>query len=328
MIEKPTVLVLGAGASFDYGFPTGRGLLLNVCEEILDRTKTRRDVRVPATQLQRSLIECGFSLEQMDSFANKLRASNQPSVDEFVADQPDYMDIGKASIASVILVLERERNLNRTSDMRWFEYLFQRMKVGHGPKKFTKNNLSVVTFNYDRSFEMLLWDSITSSYPISNSEHLNLFNIIPIVHVYGSLGSLPFQSKEGISYGSQLDATTVRQCMDNIQIIERGKQTIAQHEVGDELYDAKRICFLGFGYNQTNMSLLRIHRVWRKFVSRQNTIYGTAFGMEDVRIREVKQHIMKGVDHTVDPNVPRRLVIENKKCLEMLSTHPILFELE
>ena len=219
MIEKPTVLVLGAGASYDYGFPTGRGLLINVCSDLLDPSYfISGGVRRQKTSLQNALLDCGFSQEEILTFARKLDKSNQPSVDEFVADQPVYVEIGKASIATVILNSERERNLQRKSDMRWFEYLFQCMKVGHGPKKFTKNNLSVVTFNYDRSFEMLLWRSITSSYPMSNSEHLNLFDIIPIVHVYGSIGDLPFQSEEGISYGSQPDATTVRQCMDNIQM--------------------------------------------------------------------------------------------------------------
>lgn len=32
MINKPTVLVLGAGASCDYGFPLGRELLFNVLQ--------------------------------------------------------------------------------------------------------------------------------------------------------------------------------------------------------------------------------------------------------------------------------------------------------
>jgi hypothetical protein len=31
MIIEPTVLILGAGASADYGFPTGRKLLLDIC---------------------------------------------------------------------------------------------------------------------------------------------------------------------------------------------------------------------------------------------------------------------------------------------------------
>ena len=124
MIEKPTVLVLGAGASYDYGFPTGRGLLMDACADILDRAhSTTRGVRDPDTPLQRSLIECRFSWDEILTFARKLRASNQPSVDEFVADQPDYVKIGKAVIASVILSSEKEGKLERKSEKRWFEYL-------------------------------------------------------------------------------------------------------------------------------------------------------------------------------------------------------------
>ncbi len=333
MIEKPTVLVLGAGASYDYGFPTGRGLLVNACADILNRSYdgTGRPVSTPDTPLQRSLIECGFSWDEIVSFVNKLRDSNQPSVDEFVANQPDYVEIGKALIASVILSSERGGSLKRTRDMRWFEYLFQRMTnaMDFVPTDFVHNDLSVVTFNYDRSFEMLLWRSLTNSYPMSNSEHIGLFNSIPIVHVYGSLGDLPFQSEDGISYGSQPNATTVRQCMNNIQIIERRRRFSSSTTSADvpkhvEIFrNADKICFLGFGYNPTNMNLLRIHPIWRVFVSRQNTMYGTAFGREDFEIREAKQHIMEGIEEAGEG----RLIIEKKKCLEMLRTHPILSSL-
>ena len=159
MIEKQTVLVLGAGASYVYGLPTGRGLLIDVCSDILDGSySTSGGVRQPETPLQRALIDCGFSWDEILAFTRKLRASNQPSVDEFVAEQPDYVEIGKAAIASVILSSEKESELRRTNEMRWFEYLFQRMTAGHEPTEFKNNNLAVVTFNYDRSFEKLPHD--------------------------------------------------------------------------------------------------------------------------------------------------------------------------
>ena len=34
MITKPTVLILGAGASVDYDFPPGRKLLLDICRAL------------------------------------------------------------------------------------------------------------------------------------------------------------------------------------------------------------------------------------------------------------------------------------------------------
>jgi hypothetical protein len=36
MIKRPTVLILGAGASVDHGLPTGRRLLLDIYERTAD----------------------------------------------------------------------------------------------------------------------------------------------------------------------------------------------------------------------------------------------------------------------------------------------------
>lgn len=36
MIELETVLILGAGASWDYGFPTGSELVSKICTNLMD----------------------------------------------------------------------------------------------------------------------------------------------------------------------------------------------------------------------------------------------------------------------------------------------------
>lgn len=94
MIEKRTVLVLGAGASAELGFPLGRGLLRQTVDTIRRKEETR---------FYQVLRECGFSDDQMQEFARDLEVSMQPSVDAFLENRPEFLDVGKAAIAAALL---------------------------------------------------------------------------------------------------------------------------------------------------------------------------------------------------------------------------------
>ena len=67
MIERPTVLILGAGASKPYGFPTGEKLL----RDIVDIFKHR-----PLPPLFDSLRGCGFEDDFIKGFVNELNRVN------------------------------------------------------------------------------------------------------------------------------------------------------------------------------------------------------------------------------------------------------------
>jgi hypothetical protein len=87
MIRRPTVLILGAGASAEYEFPVGRSLLLQIVHEL----------RGPSP-FQFVMKACGFSDELIKQFCRELSDSNQPSVDAFLEqhkDNTDYERLGK-----------------------------------------------------------------------------------------------------------------------------------------------------------------------------------------------------------------------------------------
>lgn len=61
MIRKPTLLILGAGASAEYDFPVGRPLLLGIVHELRQSSRLELDMR-----------SCGFSSELIKQFAREL----------------------------------------------------------------------------------------------------------------------------------------------------------------------------------------------------------------------------------------------------------------
>ncbi len=71
MIEVPTVLILGAGASNPYGFPLGWDLLKKMCEVLADERQ----------RLFQQLKEYGHRADEISNFGYTLLRSGQQSVD-------------------------------------------------------------------------------------------------------------------------------------------------------------------------------------------------------------------------------------------------------
>jgi hypothetical protein len=80
MIKKKTVLILGAGASIPYGFPSGDALFEIICKNIKNENSK-------GTQY---LLEAGFTLENILEFGEALFYSGKTSIDEFLEHRKDF----------------------------------------------------------------------------------------------------------------------------------------------------------------------------------------------------------------------------------------------
>jgi hypothetical protein len=155
MIRRPTVLILGAGASAEYSFPVGRSLLLEIVKGLRGATRLKLDMQ-----------GCGFADDLINQFSSELEASNQPSVDAFLEQHKqnaDYEKLGKAAIAQSLILCEAHSTLQRQSELKLYEYIWH--KASATPGTYAGNALSVLTFNYDRSFEEFLRKSLSASHP-------------------------------------------------------------------------------------------------------------------------------------------------------------------
>jgi hypothetical protein len=91
--ESRTVLVLGAGASAHLGFPLGPQL----CSKIIENTSDADGNSF------KELIAMAFPHETIRSFHEQLEKSFPRSIDEFLADRPQFIDVGRASIAQILI---------------------------------------------------------------------------------------------------------------------------------------------------------------------------------------------------------------------------------
>ena len=271
MIETKTLLIVGAGASVPYGYPTGPQLREELCDPSkLDDLENHYKVH-----------ERGINL-----FCQHFKASQSVSIDAFLAKRGDdvigkqtsgthqtfgtYGECGKLAIACRLI--EREilaKNLPEPKEDHWLQYLWNR--INDVPKlEFINNQLKIISFNYDRVIEQYFQTAIEYDYGVSPDEANELRESIGIIHVYGNLQELNERA-----YGVKPnDLSLVADCIKVIP--EARKENDKQFEKAKEMIDwADKICFIGFGFDSTNVRRLGFpnHNLLGK------TIYFTQFGM-------------------------------------------------
>ncbi len=272
MITKDILFVLGAGASYPYGFPLGGTLLDQICDFCSNANNPRAKV----------LIDAGHKLPVMQQFARSLRYSGIPSIDSFLELRPEYHELGKAAIAAALIQCENPASFeNVKSEEHWYRLLWGKMFV---PKEeLSKNRCSFVTFNYDRSLEFYLHRAMVNSYGVSPDAGLDLLRSIPIVHVHGTLGSFFAGDEDHRVYAPDLNVEQVTNCSRSIRVFheDAGDDAVAQRM--EELFESCRfVCFLGFGYHQANLERLGFMGSLGN-----KTVFGSACGMMNAEQEDV-----------------------------------------
>ncbi|MGD0856244.1 MAG: hypothetical protein ABSA18_10625 [Dehalococcoidia bacterium] len=290
MIYKPTVLILGAGASCPFGFPSGKGLGDGIIGLKDDSYK------------KELLIAMGFDKKLIDDFINKLSGSKAQSIDLFLQhNSKSYIEIGKAAIA--ITLLQYENNDNFRND-DWYGFLWSAMNDADF-NSFAINQVSIITYNYERSLEHYLFTVMSHLYGANDEELAIKLSQIPIVHLHGQLGLLPWQKNRsnnnqviypygGIRYNyndkrddieeeekAELmivdNAKKIKQISTGIKVLHEDASKDKDFITAFKLFEkAAQIFFLGCGYHSANMDRLNISQF------QQKTIIGTSYNMSGI----------------------------------------------
>lgn len=312
MITKPTVLILGAGASINYGFPSGLQLKAHICNEI--RRKSRRTYNDLVSYRYEGHVQEDVP-EHVKDFYNNLLLSSEMSIDAFLEHNPEYSEIGRRAIANVLLRRENHVELfdnwidkwldPENKDKHWYQLLFSKLNARF--EDFKKNKLKIITFNYDRSLEYFLLQSMKAKYSAhDDAEILEKLKSIPILHIYGKLGKLPgYDSEESsVPYGLGQDPGRYREHIDSaseqiITIHQAEEMQKVLKEARAYLRWAKRIYFLGFGYDQTNMELLFDDNGTNLLTASGLTLgdrcFGTAMGVSPHRMEYLRSWGLEGL---------------------------------
>jgi len=314
MITEETVFILGAGASAPYGYPTGKELRRQICKDFaadlgsinyeLTHFKNRSNKRI---------------LSEIREFTNAFEKSSISSIDLFLSMNSFFSYIGKIAIVLNIIKAEIASTfrLDVAENKDWYSFLYKKMTdeiTGSDDYyKFKENRVSFITFNYDRSLEDFLYESLYHSfYSQRNKIELSeLLSNIPILHVYGKLADLPWQSDRGLEYKMSRLMNNLEEMTNNIRIIYDTQQE-DYREIKVKIRRAKRIFFLGFGFAKENMDILGIPLI----LKHEPEIFGTAFNWTEKEIWNIKKYLIS--DFEIKTYIPD---IENLNCYDLLREH-------
>jgi len=271
-LSVPTVFILGAGASASYSYPAGQALVDQICQGSLGGG---------------TVLDC----PEYWRFHKLLAQSPDESVDAFLEHQPDpqIKEIGKRAIAEWLIRRENLGGLVRGStDDDWVRYLVARV---FGPLRFDAIHtvpIAFITFNYDRSLEVLLVHSLSAKYDRPIEETAARLASIPIIHVHGDLGPLPWQKRSGVvsrDYSPEVNDEKVTIAASQIKIVHEASVTSKEFmDARALLASAARIYFLGFGYLTENLQRLCVH--WGTLGPLQ--VHGSCYRLSEARIRVLR----------------------------------------
>jgi hypothetical protein len=252
MANHDTVLILGAGASKPYGFPTAYelGQMINgVLPEAFARLNYTGVLREPVGSWQKFLEACFMPTKEAPHYPfllqmqRQFRESEIYSIDRFAFLHPSFETMARHYIALILLLCERQSILSGG----WYKAFWNDVLIPN----VTSNSapLDIVTFNYDRSLEAYIRRASKAAYPTRQDEVLAK---IRIHHVYGSLGKLD-HGDGFVDYGHP---NYFENSTPSIKLIPPRAE--ANDDLGDLVASKKKAVFLGFGFDELNLDVLGI----------------------------------------------------------------------
>jgi hypothetical protein len=342
MLNRKIVFILGAGASCPYGYPSGSHLREYICLPLNARSEKERT---------KVFGEAIGSESSFDDFRKKFEKSSTKSIDLFMARNPKLAQFGKCIIAYEIFTAEHrslfrekaewvknrlgisgygntQEQYLKSKDFQggiWYEYLFDRLTAGLANKDdlpdFSNGNLTFITFNYDRSLEYFLHESLRNSFSeVPESKIVKCLQQLKIIHIYGQIAPLKWQNEtNGVDYKPQITATLLKNASLNLRTIYEEQENPELTEAKRLISQAEQIFFLGFGYAPENLDVLGLPGI----IPLGNCpVFGTAYGLNSVQVNQIKGVIIQGLQRdSANSKNEKRIVIEDMDCLELLRNY-------
>jgi hypothetical protein len=311
MFRAKTVLVLGAGASFEAGLPVGVELKNNISKLTRYRMKFGEidsGDRVFLNEVTRGLpgVQVQIVISALSKISNGITYVS--SVDNFLEVHRDdelIQKCAKAAISKEISDAERHSalfvdrsNIYNTLDTSrlcktWHLELahIALEKANSDALATALRSFSIISLNYDRCAEWFLFNALMGLYNLSSGDAAELLKNLRVIHPYGAIGSPSWSSgTEAEEFGPDMRGRlalaanrikTFTEDVSNLPEVATARQ---------EIEAAGNIVLLGFSFHPQNLQLLAPKRVSLK---KARNVFGTTLGMSAEDTRVVQQELEK-----------------------------------
>lgn len=350
--NKSLVIILGAGASKEFGLPTGAELTKNIAEATNITFKDFGTLQSGDSTLAQTLnlfskrhhLKNKTPQELQQAYRHIAAAMPQAiSIDNFIDNHREHENIAIcAKIAIVLSILRAENASNLYFDERdpsnclafdrlqetWFHPFFQiATELCSQVELETRlSQIAIISFNYDRCFEHHLKYSLQNYYGTSPQRAEELARMVDVYHPYGQVGFLPWQTKSGgIRFGESVQAMQLIQISEQLRTFTEGidEERSDINNIRSVLEHARRIVYLGFAFHPINMDLLYPAPRNGGVLINNQKIYATAIGIPGPDLDIVRSDLIKrasvGSDHV--------FVEAREKCLGLMNSYRRSFSL-
>lgn len=318
MFKSKTVFVVGAGASHELGFPLGSTLKEHIASIVDSDFSPSPDAPVGDAELEdavRAACLANGSKASRIFAAGREMAAALPlaiSIDNFLeahSGAPGTQLIGKLAIVRAILAAEAQSALwteragilpDFSGDVlqkSWLTRLVRNLTEGVRKEVAARTfeNVSFITFNYDRSLEQFLWLALQRYYGVGEAAATSYLVHVPVYHAYGSVGKLPWQKHDvpAAAYGETVGSETLLQLANGIKTFSEQVDDQHRTQILERLSDARTVVFLGFGFIEQNMNLLTLEGF-----SQIERVYATAYGVSDRDCDVIRERIGQALGNT------------------------------
>jgi hypothetical protein len=310
---KRMTFVIGAGASTEFGLPTGKRLL-EIISNLVVRTPDASGSRYAIdSDLQSGLKEIAGKLSRTSNSNDELSllldeatwissiALMAPSIDNLLHSHRNTHSIdriGKLFICKAILEAEASsflanlsihntlqhfplRRSNRgvgeyISD-KWIGKLFTLLVEMRDFEKFLENldRIDFLCFNYDRCIEQAMTSLAIRYYKLNDLQGQEVLDRLRVSHIYGSLGALSVSAGMVQGFGdTRADLTNLSERIETFT--EPKFEESIKETISASFRDCSVALFLGYGFLEINNRLL-----FEGGPYALDRVLGTAVGLSD-----------------------------------------------
>jgi hypothetical protein len=316
MFKSRTVFIVGAGASYELGFPLG--------SELKDHIGKMTDFRFQGGSLlngdaaMHEVLHSSYRRVKLDPNvayqAGRAMSAGLPlaiSIDNYLeahSTDEHAQIVGKLGIVRAILRAEGKTNLavkrsrsgsrvdfsGTTLQTSWLTRLVRNLTEGvkREDTEGLFENVSFITFNYDRSLEEFLWWALQTYYGMTASRAAQLVGTHVVHHAYGSVGRLPWQTGDGpeAPYGQDVEPGMLFDL--SKRILTFSEQVEHSHHAAliERLSEARTVVFIGFGFLEQNMQLLELQGM-----RAAERVYATALGFSRSDCEVIQERIREAL---------------------------------
>lgn len=296
-LYRPTLFIIGAGASTSYGFPCGRDLVEQICHDIKHET-----------EIQTYLTET-IEIDQclLNYFSDTFYDARNYSIDEFLESRKDLKGLARKVVAAKIMQCENPHKM-KGSISDWLSIYLRALFEGANSicdARLASSKVTFVTLNYDRSIEHVLFsmlkarfDCMEQSNRIPDTEFLEVATS-RVRHLHGSVGK--YQQEEsatGKPYNMDFPSKDIFESIAQKLMFwdDRSNEAESHSLLNAQVRTADQIFLLGFGFHKGILNRFQPNAFAGK------NIYCTAKGLGENSWADVVRFLCPGYSvHKIPP---------------------------